>query len=136
LYCAAAIAGIMCITNFCFWYAFSQGFRAATNRDVWKKPKELRTENDFKDPEFMKHIRKYKKTNRCLAFMTMILSFKSNKMWYSAFFGYGNFITIFSHRRRYEKLMICFCVFHMLIVDLLLIAVDVNGIMHLISQSQ
>lgn len=132
-YMAIAIAGIMFITNWCFWYGFSSGFRYAVSAEVWKKPKELRTDNDFKDPEFHKHITKYKKTSRCLAATTTCLSFKFNKMWYSAFFGHGNFITIFSHRRRYEKLMICFCVFHFFAVDLLLISVDVNGILHMIS---
>lgn len=132
---AGSIAIIIGVTNMFFFFYFSSQFKSAINKEVWRKPKELRTENDFADPEFYKHMTKYKKTNRCITSMTMLCSFKTNKMWYSAFYGHGNFITMFSHRRRYEKMMIAFCIFHMISVDLVLFAVDVAGIGTLTSAS-
>lgn len=135
---AALVTLIMFILNIIFQINYGKKFNSKSlpkdKFELYKKkqmtPAQTAKYIKSSDKDFGDYTKGHRCANLTISSMTLIFSYKFNKLYYSHFYMYGAFKAQWTDEKYYRKMQTWYSIVHMITVDLFLICIDVTGIIN------
>jgi len=136
-FATVAILAVMLIYNLVFLCVYIGTFRSTSiPEDKKQKFKKGLISKDImesfrtlSDPAFAQYVKKHRCMDCLISVMTLLFTFKCNKMYYSHFYSFDMFKARWSkgEYKHYRKLMTVFCIVHM-VIDAIIFCIAVAGL--------